>query len=480
MIRIVWGDSDPHFALSCRDVPIPAPGKEPFMTPSTPAACTLAAAAAATAWRDVPDAARRMALGLTLDALAIVAGGAMHPDMERLVKKTGSGSDGAATVIARNRTAAMRDAIFLNAACTTVLQRQDGYANAKGHPASQMVPLLLAIAETRELGTEAFLTALVAGYETGARVGVALGGVPSHLHDIGNWATVGLAAGAAHLLTGGDQDVLAAAIDGAASVGLAFDRFTTVGGATLHHVYPATSALTALGVAEAATAGLTALPGSLERTYGPHFGAHFDAEKLVAGVTGGRWTQFEIVNAYYKLHPSCAHIHGTNDAVAALIVEQNLRENDIAQVRIATFGEAMEIDAEAPHNDLAARFSARATVAAAIRYGALDDEGLLDLEALEPLMARIDVAHDPSLDRHIPAGRPGRVTIETTDGRRLEKEIIHPRGTPQVPATETERLDKARTLLARAYGADGAERILSLCANLDAMPLADLSSALRA
>lgn len=449
------------------------------MTIPDPAAPILAAAASATAWRAMPEDVRRMACGLTLDAIAVVAGGAMHPDMMRLAQTVGGG-EGAATVIARKRCAAPRDAIFLNAACTTVLQRQDGYANAKGHPASQMVPLLLAIAESRGLESEAVLSALIAGYEVGARVGVALGGVPSHLHDIGNWATVGLAAGAAHLLSKGDAGAIAAAIDGAASVGLAFDRYTTVAGATMHHLYPATSALTALGLAEAAAAGLTALPGSLERAYGPHFGAHFDAEKLIDGIAGTHWSRFEITNAYYKLHPSCAHIHGTNDAVAALIVAHNLTENDIEKITVATFGEAMEIDAEAPQNDLAARFSARATVAAAIRSGALDDETLLDLDALAPLMARIEVVHDPALDRHTPAGRPGRVLIATKDGRTFEEEVIHPRGTPQVPATEDERLDKARVLLARAYGESGADEIIDLTSRLGEARLSDLSALLRA
>jgi 2-methylcitrate dehydratase PrpD len=353
----------------------------------------------------------------------------------------------------------MREALLLNAATTTVLQRQDGYANAKGHPASQLVPVVLALAERNGSPASQMLAAMVAGYEVSTRVGIALGGVPPWLHDNGNWATIGTAVAAAHLLSGGDTSVMAAAIDGAASLALSFDRFTTAAGATMHHLYPATATTHALAIAEGAAAGLTALPGSLERFYGPRLGAQFDATLLSEGIRNGVWARFEILNGYFKLHPSCAHLHGVNDAVEALLHEHEIKEADVAHVDVATFGEAMEIDTDTPCNDLAARFSAKATVAAAIHHGRLDDPGLLDLDVLAPLMGKITARHDPELDQHTPAGRPGVVTIQLTDGRTVQKQVIYPRGTAQVLATQQERRDKAITLLSRHYGETTAEQI---------------------
>ncbi len=428
------------------------------MTESESAALTLAQAAAATQWPSLPADVQTMALDLFADSLAVVAGGAVHPVMQSLAS-TVEAADGPSTLIGEKRGVAMRDAILLNAATTTVLQRQDGYAHAKGHPASQLVPVTLGLAERHGKTAEQMLTALVAGYEVAARVGMALGGVPSHLHDNGNWAAIGHAAAAAHLLSDGDAHVIAAAIDGAASLAQSFDRFTTAGGATMHHLYPAMAATQAIAVAEGAVAGLTPLPGSLERFYGPNLGSDFDAPLLMDGIESGSWSRFEILNGYFKLHPSCAHLHGVNDAVDALITEHGVTEENIASVDVATFGEAMEIDTDTPANDLAARFSAKATVAAAIRHGVLDDGGLLDLTALQPLMDKITARHDPALDKHTPAGRPGVVTITLTSGQSTSKEVIYPRGTSQTLATPDERKDKALTLLARHYGENGATAV---------------------
>ncbi len=428
------------------------------MTESNCAARTLARAAASGTWQHLPDDVRARTLELFVDALSVIAAGATHPTMQALMSQIQS-PPGPATLIGEQRGAATREAILLNAATTTVLQRQDGYAHAKGHPASQLVPVVLALAEHDGSSAEAMLSAMVAGYEVAARVGVALGGVPPWLHDNGNWATIGTAAAAAHLLSGGKAANIATAIDGAASLALSFDRFTTAAGATLHHLYPATATTHAVAIAQGAAAGLTALPGSLERFYGPRLGTHFDAARLSEGVENGVWGQFEILNSYFKLHPSCAHLHGVNDAVAALLTEHDVKENDVVHVEVATFGEAMEIDTDTPINDLAARFSVKATVAAALRHGRLDDDGLLDLNGLAPLMDKITARHDPQLDQHALAGRPGVVTLLLSDGRTLTKDVIYPRGTPQVSATLQERRDKALMLLARHYGAAGANRV---------------------
>jgi 2-methylcitrate dehydratase PrpD len=119
-------------------------------------------------------------------------------------------------------------------------------------------------------------------------------------------------------------------------------------------------------------------------------------------------------------------------------------------------------------------------VAAAIRYGKLDDPHLLDLEALMPLMARIDVRHEASFDAYAPEGRPGLVRIYFRDGSSAERQVIYPRGTPRTPATTDERRDKARVLLGRHYGAAHAENIIAAARALaDGGSVAALTRALR-
>ncbi len=452
----------------------------PPAPPASPASEVLARAVAATEWASAPGAVRTKVLELVTDSLAVIAGGAAHDTMTRLRQATAS-TPGPATAIACRDGVDTMSAVLLNGAAITVLQRQDGYAHAKGHPASQLLPPLLAVAERRGLSGEHLLTAFVGGYEVAARVGVALGGVPEHLHDIGNWVTIGVSAATASLLSDRDERTIAAAIDGASSLALSFDRFTTAAGATMHHLYPASAGLVALNVAQGAVAGLSALPGSLERFYGPHLGKELRTDRLTEGIdAAGRFDRYEVLDGYLKLHPSCAHLHGVNDAVAALLARTALREDDVESVDVGIFGDGFRIDASDPQNDLAARFSVGATVAAAIVHGRLDDDGLADLEPLRPLMARITVRHDPAMDDLAPEGRPGRVTVRLRDGRTLVEEVVHPRGTPRVPATEDDRMAKVLDLLGRCYDDRATERIIDAVVALpDAVTLGDLTASLR-
>lgn len=448
--------------------------------PGPPASEGLARAMASTSWSRAPDAVRRKALELVTDAIAVIAGGAAHETMTRLRRVTAP-TGGKATAIPCRDGVAMMHAVLLNGAAITVLQRQDGYAHAKGHPASQLLPPLLAVGEETGVSGEQFLDAFIGGYEVAARVGVALGGVPEHLHDIGNWVTIGASAATASLLTDRDEHAIATAIDGASSLALSFDRFTTSAGATIHHLYPASASLVALTVAQGAAAGLSAVAGSLERFYGPHAGIDVHPDRMTDGVdASGRWDRYELLNVYLKLHPRCAHLHGVNDAMAAVLARTTVREDDVERIDVEVFGDAYRIDAPDPQNDLAARFSVRATVAAAIVHGRLDDDGLTDLDALRPLMARIKVHHDRDMDALVPEGRPGRVTVRLRDGRTLVEEVVHPRGTPRLPATEDDRLRKARGLLGRCYDDQATGRILQAVMALPgAATLSELTAALR-
>ncbi|GGJ50221.1 MmgE/PrpD family protein [Streptomyces brasiliensis] len=439
----------------------------------------LARAMVSTNWEALPPEVQNMALNLVLDSLAVMAAGSAHPDM-RYLRESIAPSPGPCTVFGDSVGANIQDAVLLNGSTITVLQRQDGYSRMKGHPAIQLAAVLLALGEERKAHPKELLNAFVGGYEASARIGLGMGGVPFHLHDIGNWVTIGVSAAATVLTCSGDATAVASAIDGASSLGLHFDRWTTTAGATLHHLYPAVACTTALNVARGVKSGLSARVGSLSSFYGSFLADGFNGPAMLEGTVSGAWAKYEILNGYYKLYPSCAHLHGVNDAIAALLEDERFREDDVRRVDVRLFDEGMAIDCSAPKNDLAARFSAKATVAAAIRFGTLDDPGLLELEALKPLMDLISVSHGPELDVHKPSGRPGTVKVELKSGRVISRTVIHPRGTPRVPVTDSQRLAKAMSLLGRVYGASGAERILEEVYSLpQASSLEGLTASLR-
>ncbi len=449
------------------------------------AALKLAQAAAQTEWSALPDTVRDQAVALFLDTLAVSAAGLSHETYAPLVKALAQ-ETGCATISGLAHGVPVNTAIQINGGATTVLQLQDGHRMGRGHPASHMMPALLALAEETDASADSILGAFVAGYEVGARIGIALGGLDPALHDTGTWTTIATAVAAVHMLTGGKNEaVIAAVIEASAAVALMPYRDLPVAGATAHHLYIGIGATTAVMAARAVIAGQTALPGTLETFFGPRTGAAFNPAQLTDGLNyDGGWSTYEIERAYIKVHPTCAHLHGANDAVLALLRQHDFRSEDISTVEIATYEAGLAFDNPAPENDLAARFSLTATTAIALHNGRLDNSTLtaaaLDDPAVKNLMSRTRVIHDPDLDADYPGGRPTRITITLNDGQRLENKVVHPLGDHTHPLPADALRQKAIQLLNVRFKDGDVETILSAFdAYVAGAPIKVFSAALR-
>ncbi len=424
----------------------------------TTAAAGLARAAKLTRWAELPAHVQHQAADLILDTVAVIAGGMAHPEYARFAAAALSGSsgngngngNGKCTVIGEAARAPATLAAQVHGGATTVLQFQDGHRMARGHPASHIVPAALALAEELGSTSDAFFSAFVAGYEAAVRVGLGCGGLRAEIHDAGTWSTIGPAVAGA-LLLGADADQLAHAIEGAATVAILPWSRTAHEGATIHHLFIGLASSMGLTVATAATSGLLALPRTVEDFFIARAGAEPDVARLTEGIAAdGRWATFEIMNAYLKLHPTCAHLHGVNDAVDALIREAGVKGADVASADIALYEHAMAYDARHPTTELATRFSAAYTTAIALLRGSLTREAIsqqtLDDPEVRDLARRISVHHDVELDPLYPAGRPAVVTLTLRDGTRHRRRVIHPRGDCTNPSSRGERRAKVREL----------------------------------
>ena len=446
------------------------------------ASAALAKAASATAWIELPEPVQHQVEDLFLDTLAVVAAGMTHPGYRAFAKAMAEGAGGA-TVLGMGQRFPPLVATMLNGGATTVHQLQDIHRLGRSHPASHIVPAIFALGEERGASAEQLFTAFTAGYETGARVGIALGGLQDQLHDAGTWGTIAAAAAAAHLITGGDADKIAAAIDAAAAVALFPYRETPMAGATIHHLYIGLGAGIGVTVGKAVAAGLTALPGTLEDFFGPRAGQAFDANKLTAGIgANGRWSHFELLNAHFKVHSVCGHIATVMDALMKLISSQRIGGAEVKGVDIAIYATALQYNTAEPANDLAARFSISTMAALALihgpAYATRMTDGDLAAPAVRDLAARVNVRHAPALDAEYPKGRPVIVTLELFDGRALSEKAVFPRGDVTNPIDRGERRLKARTLLDQAYPGRAGAIVAAFDGFVAGGPITALSAAL--
>jgi 2-methylcitrate dehydratase PrpD len=449
------------------------------------AAQALAHAAAGTVADRLPATVRERAIDLVLDAVAVMATGSADGGWRSLVVRL-RGPMGTATLIGDPSPVAPSPAALLNGAAMTIEQLSDGHRRARGHPAAHVVPAALAVAETEGASGEAFLSAIVAGYEVAARVGIALGGTRRGIHDVGTWGMVGAAAAVAHLLTRGEEAAILRAIEGSAGLTLRPPTSTLAAGAPVHHLAAGLSVQAALVCGEAAAAGFEAVPGSLETFLGPGLGAGFDPALLVEGIEGGAWHRFEILEGYIKIHPTTAHAHGANDALEDLLAAGSLDAGEIDDILVRTYAGAARLSAARPANGFAARFSIPWTVAAAIVTGGLGADAFSAERLADPvtraLARRVRVRRDPACDAGYPAGRPTIVEIRLRDGRTLRAASTAPRGDAANPVPRSVIHAKAHRLLAGRFGEAAADAVLAVTLAIEdgrALP-SDLGRELRA
>lgn len=415
-----------------------------------------------------PDEVRRRVRALIADVVATAAAGLTRPDVAVLRAAYAVG-DGPSSVLGRRTGLPAALAAFLNAMPVAREQLQDGHRRARGHPASHLVPAVLAAAEACGADGPATLSAMLAGYETGARIGLAMGGTPAGVHDIGTWATLGAAAGVAHVLSGGDAETIAGALDSCAALPMVPNAHGVFDGWTSQNLYLACAAQTAVIHGQAAAAGVRAAPGTLERHFARWVAANPDgfSDRLAALAETGDWT---IAEGYLKRHPTCALLHGVNDAVEDLAT-RSYRPEEIAAVTVRTYAAAAAFDHALPRNEMAARFSVPWTVAAGLVLGTLRthafEHNTLSVTALRNLANRVRVEHDPALDGGYPAGRPTVVTVQLADGTLLTASRDGPpRGDGPEALADPVISKKAATLLTGAVGEGGAQAVLAAVAAL--------------
>lgn len=419
---------------------------------------SLASACAATVYAAAPTEVQDRLLDLVADTVAVTAWGSTRPELRALAAEHTVGvAEGTSTVVGSSRGWPSANAAFLNAAAVAADQLQDGHRLARGHPASHVVPAVLALAEERDLPGDEVLSATLAGYEVGTRIGQAMGGPRTGVHDIGTWGAVAVAAAVARLLRPADVATSERAIDLAAAAVQLSDAATIFAGRTGGHAFLGTSVQLGLSLGLAAVAGLEPLAGSLERHLAPVAARDWSVAALQVGDT---WDRYETLHGYLKVHPTCAHLHGVNDAVADLLEAARVRgtpldEKTVADIEVKTFAAAAAFDTVAD-SELAARFSVPTSVAVAIVAGRLDETTLTADHVACPrvvaLAHRVRVVHDRGLDAAYPGGRPARLKVWLRDGTKMTAQAERPRGDDDRALPRDEVRAKASRLLTAAFG----------------------------
>lgn len=387
--------------------------------------------------RPVSDGARQKAAVYVLDWLGTVLGGLTTPDGRILLVHARAAAPGPCHVPG----AGSRDALtaaFVNGGLAITLELDDMHLGARLHPGDAVIPAAFAHAQESGASADAFLDAVVRGYEVMIRIGESVG--PGHYRFWHNTSTCGPFGSAAAVcsLLGLPPAAWADALGnaGTQACGLWQVREEKTMSKVIHSGRAAQSGLLA---AVLARDGLTGPRQILEGPYGLYAATCPDPDPaaLTRRDADPDWKIHEVT---LKPWPACGHVHPCIDASLAL--SARVDPDAIDRVLVRTYEEALVFaDCPDPQSDLQYKFSLQHAAAA----GLLGDASLGQFSAPAGTASRLsDLRKRITVEASAPAGKPAgeawgaEVEVLTRGGETLSATSTQAKGSPDNPMTAAE------------------------------------------
>ena len=430
----------------------------------------LAAFAASLAYDDLPPAVVGRVPELLLDWLgSALAGSGARPVtvLEKLAREFGP-RDGPSQMLGCREMTSPLFAAMVNAAAAHVVEQDDLHSSSVFHPAAVIFPPLVAVAQSIPCSGKDLITAVVAGYECGIRVGEFLG--ESHYRIFHTTATAGTLAAAmavCNLLKLDEQQTLHA-LGSAGTQAAGLWEFLR-DGSDSKQLHTAKAAADGMLAAYAGRHGLTAARRILEGEQGMAAGmlGEGDPATIVAQL-GERWALME---TSLKYHASCRHTHPAADALLQIRTDHPFAPARIVRITARVYQAAVDVlgTVERPRSIHQSKFSMGFVLALIARDGragvhqfteaALDDPELLRLHDV------VNMQVDPQVEARYPQEWSARVEVELDDGRLLRGSQACPKGDPDNPLSQAEIEHKFRSLceFGGAVSAGEADALLAQC-----------------
>ncbi len=163
-------------------------------------------------------------------------------------------------------------------------------------------------------------------------------------------------------------------------------------------------------------------------------------------LTDGLGKRFMITDCGMKSFPVEALMHSPTSATLHLLTEHRLTAEDVREVLIESIARAADILSDPakydPQGKESADHSLPYCIAAALAEGRVTplefkEDKLWD-KRLRSQMAKVKVVANEEFENAFPAKQCARVTITTSDGRKLTHQVDVPKGDPRDPMTTDE------------------------------------------
>lgn len=394
-----------------------------------------------TTWQDLPETVRHQARRCLLDTLGAGISGRVT-ELSRIVYEFAAAAFGGqgAQLWLDGREVSPPGAALANGMTIDALDIHDGHPLTKGHAGAAVIPGLFASISSENaagLSGEAFLTALIIGYEIALRAGLALHATACDYHTSGAWNALGVAALAARQF-GLNSGQTGHALGIAEYHGPRSQMMRCIDHPTMLKDGSGWGAMAGVSAALLAQANFTGAPALTVES---------DEVKVIWQDLGSSW---QISRQYFKPHAVCRWAQPAIEAALKLQQNHQIIPGNMKHIAVSTFHEAVRLNCRFPQSTEEAQYSLPFPLAAALVHGRLGvaeltGAALKDAVVLQ-LCERVEMIEDAKLNQRFPAQRLARVEIETEDGRLFDSGEFEADWEASSPPSDRELRDKFQWL----------------------------------
>jgi len=430
-------------------------------------------------YEQIPESVRERAKLLILDSLGCAIYGAKL-EWCRILQQTFGDLDASRTtsIWGTAQTLSSTNAALINGTQVQGFELDDVHRDGVLHCGAVVLPALIAVAESHApMSGRDFLTAAIAGYEIGPRVGRCMG--QEHIGQ--GWhsgATLGVfsaAAGAARgLKLDPEQTVHALGIAGTQAAGLMAAQY----GAMVKRMHAGRSSQSGLYGALLAKAGFTGIRDVFEAPYGGFcttFSRSTDRFNLDA-LSAGLGSEWEAMRVALKFYSCVGSNHTTLDAIGDIRKHRPFTLSELG--RIVVHGSRVTADHVGwpykPEGLTSAQLNLPYCVATLLLEGDVfvdqfTEEAVADRGRME-LSRKVEVVEDPPItargarNRHMV-----RVDVHLSDGSVHSETREAPRGSEHSFAPAQDIVDKFRKLTRTVMPKDQQEALIAAMLNAETL-----------
>lgn len=397
---------------------------------------------------DVPAEAIYHAKRCLLDLIGVAAAGSTTP-LSRIVRdhvaeQFGASRSGSLLFFDDRRVSAV-GAALANGMTIDAFDAHDGHPATKGHAGCGVLSALLSFSEPELTGSQ-FLADLITGYEIAIRAGLALHSSVADYHTSGAWVALGAAAVGSRRL-GLAEGLIREALGIAEYHGPRSQMMRCIDHPTMVKDGSGWGAMGGVSAALLARDGFTGAPAITVEGGGV---------ENIWNDLGTRWT---ITEQYLKPFPVCRWAQPPIEAVRQLQSEQPFSVDEIIDIEVRTFHEAVRLATPEPRNTEQAQYSLPFPLASYLVRGSvgpsdISGDALSDPDILR-LSRSVRLVEDAGYCSKFPAERWADVKIWLKDGRALYSDPVQAHGNAENPLSDTEISAKFNELMVQS----GAEQL---------------------